>query len=160
MLPNLLQLLLTFSMIFEHLPDSSRVWIYTANRSLSEQKGAIDQKLKAFVSQWAAHGSQLFGDAAVLNDYFIVLAVDESRAGASGCSIDSSVGFLRLLAKELEVDLFDRMNMIIQSDGENSLVRFHDLSSLGEVLIFDPLISNLGELRKNWLKPISTTPYA
>lgn len=147
-------------MIFENLPDSSRVWIYTADRSLTDQKSFIDQKLHDFVSKWAAHGAQLYGDAAVLNDYFIVLAVDESRVGASGCSIDSSVGFLRLLCEELSVDLFDRMNIVVKSENENKLVRFHDLGSLGDVMIYDPMITKLGELRSNWLKPVSATPYA
>lgn len=145
--------------MFEHLPDSSRVWIYTADRSLSEYKTEIDQKLKSFVSQWAAHGSQLFGDAELLNDYFVVLAVDESRVGASGCSIDSSVGFIRLLAKEYETDLFNRMNVVIRIAGENKLVRFHDLANFADASVFDPMITNLADLRKNWLRPISATPY-
>lgn len=147
-------------MIFEHLPDSSRVWIYTSNKPLTDQKELINRELDRFITNWAAHGEQLYGAGAVLNDYFVVLAVDESKVGASGCSIDSSVAFIRSLASKYSVDLFDRMNVLIQLNDHNKLVRFSDLDSYPNCLIFDPMVTELGELRKNWLKPISVTPYA
>lgn len=146
--------------MFEHLPDSSRVWIYTSNKSLTDHKAVIDVNIKQFISKWAAHGEQLFGDGALIHDYFIVLVVDESQVGASGCSIDSSVAFIRSLGNEFGVDLFDRMNVLIEVEGKNELVRFSDLDKYPNCEIYDPMITNLGDLRKHWLKPIASTPYA
>lgn len=146
--------------MFEHLPDSSRVWIYTSNKSMADHKTVIDEEIKQFISKWAAHGEQLFGDGALIQDYFIVLVVDESQVGASGCSIDTSVAFMRSLGNKLEVDLFDRMNVLIEADGKNELVRFSDLNKYPDCKIYDPMIGNLGDLRKHWLKPIASTPYS
>ena len=115
-------------MIFQNLPDHSRIWIYTSKTSLEPHRDQIEEKLKTFVQEWAAHGSQLIGDAAVMHDYFIVISVDESRVGASGCSIDTSVNFMKSLAEEFDLDLFDRMNVLIKEDGHNLIIRFNELS--------------------------------
>lgn len=146
-------------MYFENLPGTSRIWIYTSNKSLADLKNSIEPELKEFVSKWAAHGNQLFGDGAIINNYFIVLAVDESRVGASGCSIDSSVGFIRSLGAKYDIDFFDRMNILIQNEGEDQMVRFTDLKDSPGCMIYDPMIGTLGELRSSWLKPIESTPY-
>ena len=44
---------------------------------------------------------------------FLILAVDESQASASGCSIDSSVKFVKAMESELGTDFFNRMNLVI-----------------------------------------------
>jgi len=45
---------------FNTLPEESRVWIYQANRSFSEEElQEIESKLDVFIQNWAAHGSDL-----------------------------------------------------------------------------------------------------
>ena len=45
---------------FDKLPDASRVWIYQANRSFTEEElSEIRSKLDLFIEQWTAHGSDL-----------------------------------------------------------------------------------------------------
>ena len=51
----------------------------------------IEAHLAAFTSSWAAHGTPLAAEAAVLLDQIVVLAVDEALQMATGCSIDASV---------------------------------------------------------------------
>ena len=43
---------------FENLPEDSRIWIYQANRKLSgEEVEMINEKAKAFLVNWTAHGA-------------------------------------------------------------------------------------------------------
>lgn len=145
--------------MFDSLPDSSRVWIYTANRSLNEIEGSLNVEVSNFVSQWAAHGSGLFGEGKIINDYFLILVVDESRVGASGCSIDSSVKFIKALGEKYEIDFFNRLNMVIRDNDENKLVHFSELKNYQTAELYDPMITDLGTLKTNWLKPIIKTSY-
>src|SRR4030095_2109071 len=54
-----------------------------------------------FLAQWNAHGSPLVCGRAWRDDRFLAVGVDQSTAGASGCSID---GLFRTLAR-LEPEL-------------------------------------------------------
>lgn len=88
------------------LPDSARLWVYAADRDLTSAEAAtITEQLNAFVAQWAAHGQPLRAAAAVAHNRFVLLAVDETQALPSGCSIDASVGVLRQLEHTLGVGL-------------------------------------------------------
>lgn len=88
----------------------SRVWVYTANRRLTDAEVfSAQQALDAFARQWTAHDQALLAKAEVFQNQFVILIVDESRAGASGCSIDKSVHFLEGLGQKLGVDFFERM---------------------------------------------------
>ena len=83
---------------FEEIPDHARVWIYQANRPLSDTETQQAQQWgRQFVEQWAAHGQGLRASVTVLHHHFLVIALDEQHHAASGCSIDSSVGFVRIL---------------------------------------------------------------
>ena len=45
---------------FNSLPETSRVWIYQCNRSLTENEiSEISNKLDIFIENWTAHGSDL-----------------------------------------------------------------------------------------------------
>lgn len=88
----------------------SRVWIYTTHRPLTDAEVLkVQEALDAFARQWTAHNQALQAKAEVFQNQFVILMVDETRAGASGCSIDKSVHFLEGLGKELGIDFFERM---------------------------------------------------
>jgi hypothetical protein len=140
-----------YNHIFPNLPDSSRVWIYQNQAPISKEvQGEIQQKLDAFVRQWAAHKVQLYGDSIILEDYFIILAVDENMTAASGCSIDSSVHFIKELAKEFDLKLFDRLNVLIEENGEKQIIHYSDLNKHTGATFFDPMITTLGDFRSKW----------
>jgi hypothetical protein len=145
--------------MFEHLPDSSRVWIYTADKSLSSIEDSLNTDISQFVSRWAAHGSGLFGDGKIIKNFFLVLVVDESKVGASGCSIDSSVKFIKSLGEKYRIDFFNRLNMVVRENGADSLVHFSELKKYNTAELYDPMITDLGNLRSNWLRPVSKTSY-
>src|SRR6476646_9028309 len=74
---------------FETLPDSSRTWVFAADQNLSQsQSGKLLNAVDEFLSQWKAHGDPLTVGRNWRDDRFLTVAVDQSSAGASGCSID------------------------------------------------------------------------
>jgi len=147
-----------------NLPPQARVWVYPAHRSLNEEEAIkADTAAKAFTKQWTAHNHLLLADAAVLHNQFLVLAVDESAAGASGCSIDSSVHFVRQLGAELNVDFFDRMRFSFRkSEDEIAILSREDFKSAysaGEIsdstIVFDPLIKTVADLNHQFERPLA-----
>jgi hypothetical protein len=87
---------------FESLPDDARVWVFSAGEPLDEPAagrllGAVDD----FLAQWNAHGEPLMCGRDWRDGRFLAIGVDQSTAGASGCSID---GLFRTLAR-LEPEL-------------------------------------------------------
>ncbi len=147
-------------MYFPDLPDTSRVWIYTADRTIDQQEQELIQaKLDAFIPEWTAHGAKISGDAGVIENYFVVLVVDESKAGASGCSIDTSTRFIKDLGSQLNVDFFDRLYMIVKENGENKRMHISELSNHPDAEVFNPMVSTLGELRNNWLVEVKSSPF-
>ena len=110
-------------MFFPELSPSSKVWVYTSNRDFHiTEVNFIEDSLKMFIPQWAAHGAKLIGNGAVYKSRFVIISVDESQVNASGCSIDSSVHFIKKLGAELGVDFFSRMEMVIEENGELKLL--------------------------------------
>ena len=148
---------------FNTLPEESRVWIYQASRSFSDEEIAeIESQLKNFLTNWAAHGSDL--QAAYLIKYkrFIVIALNQNLNMATGCSIDASVQFIQQLEKEYNVDLLDKMN-VSYKQGEfiayKTLVDFKKMAKDKAVskntIVFNNLVNTILEFNENWEVPAS-----
>lgn len=140
----------------------NKVWVYQADRFFtSDEVNSISSDLLEFVSTWTAHGSALAGSACVKENLFIILEVDESRAGVTGCSIDKSVHFLKSLGQKYNVDFFDRMKVSYRStDGQVHLVtrsKFEQLIKENQVdeytIVFNNLVQNLEDFQTNWMIP-------
>ena len=93
---------------FDSLPGTARIWIYQADRKLNEGENHNFKRPSFVHESMDAYQQPLKASFAVLHDYFVVLAVDESYTEASGCSIDSSVAVIRQLCAQLDVDLLGR----------------------------------------------------
>ncbi|RFC53946.1 hypothetical protein [Brumimicrobium aurantiacum] len=151
----------TLENLLQDFPDESRIWLYQSNKALNKEEiQKIETELVEFVYGWAAHGNQLFASAKVLNPYFILVAVNDTMVPPSGCSIDASVHKMKDLGRLLNIDFFNRMNVVISSDNEPKMIHFSELSDHKESLLYDPLISTLGELRNNWPRPIAKSSLA
>ncbi len=145
-----------------NLPSDSRVWIYQSNRILNpSERDKIQQYLNQFTVQWTSHSQALKANAMVVHDCFLVLMVDESQAGASGCSIDKSVHFMQQIGQEFELDLFDRMSFAFQKDQKIEVVpkdTFVALYTQGIIddntLVFNNLVKNKKEFETQWLVPL------
>ncbi|MBT8312756.1 MAG: ABC transporter ATPase, partial [Eudoraea sp.] len=85
---------------FKDLPDTSRIWIYQANRPFTEEELVeVHGFMKEFIEQWTAHGKDLQAGYEIRYRRFIILGLDQSHPSASGCSIDASVHFIQGLEK-------------------------------------------------------------
>jgi len=74
---------------YDVMPANSRVWVYQSNRAFTDNEvEKINEQLTLFVDKWVSHNQALKAYGAVYHNQFVVLMVDESQAGASGCSID------------------------------------------------------------------------
>ncbi len=140
------------------MPAHARAWVYKAARDLgqAEQK-LIRERGAAFTSTWAAHGAPLDACVDVLHDRFVVVAVDEVQAEASGCSIDKSVGFIKQLEQDLNLMLTDRMVVVVEREGRVQSVRLQELPGLLaegliglDTIVFDDLVATVGDLRERF----------
>lgn len=146
---------------FKELPDSSRIWIYQSNRSFSEAELIeIRAALDEFLNEWTAHGSDLNAGYEMPYNRFIVIALDQNVAGATGCSIDTSVRFIQALEKKYNVDLLDKMN-VSYKQGEfvayKTLLDFKkmakDKSVSKKTIVFNNLVTNKEEYLNHWEIP-------
>lgn len=148
-------------MSLSNLSPSSKVWVYKSNRELtSSEQELIRKELDLFIPQWASHGNQLFGGSEIAENWFVILAVDETQSMASGCSIDTSVQFMKALGKELEVDFFDRMHVLIAKDDMKVQVHFSELGSHLDWEVYNPLVATLEEFNSRWLIPVKESQFA
>lgn len=148
---------------FETLPETSRVWIYQANRSFSEiEIEEIKAKLDAFIQNWTAHGNNLQSGYKIKYKRFIVIGLNQKLNDVTGCSIDASVHFIQQLEKEYNVDLMDKMN-VSYKQGEyiayKPLNEFKKMAKQRAVskntIVFNNLVSNKAEFLENWEVPAS-----
>jgi hypothetical protein len=145
------------------LAPESRIWIYGADRALTKSETkSVRQRAQQFVAQWSSHQQSLEAAADVLHQRFLVLAVDETQAEASGCSIDGSVRFVQELGAEIGVDFFNRMRFSYRDEqgnihtvGREEFKLLYAQGQIGnETIVFDPLIKELGELRQIFERPL------
>lgn len=144
------------------LAPTSRVWIYQANPAFAKKDiPQLQQLLNDFAQQWVSHSQQLRAQAELRHGRFIILMVDESQAGASGCSIDNSVRFMQQLEQQFNVQLFDRLTFAYQKNQEVKTAdreQFSQLYAAGEIngdtLVFDNLVNTKAALETEWIKPL------
>ncbi|PRY11044.1 hypothetical protein CLV24_112173 [Pontibacter ummariensis] len=150
---------------FNQLPSHARLWIYQANRPLTDAEQAeIKPLLERFATEWSSHGKGLQASAELLHNRFLVLANNETATAASGCSIDKSVNFVRELEQRFGVTFFDRTRLAFLQDGQVTLVGMSEVKEkvkAGEInkntLYFDTLVDNYGELQEAWPRPAGTS---
>lgn len=152
----------TLASLAGYAPES-RVWVYAANRPLTDSEAQyVHDALRDFARQWTAHNHALKAIAEVFQNRFILLMVDETQAGASGCSIDKSIHVLEALGHQLGVDLFDRMRFAWV---ENDTLQFADRAGLlaaVEQAVVQPdtpmvntLVQTKRDLQEKWLVPFA-----
>lgn len=143
---------------FDQLPDNARLWSYQSDRKLTAtEKVWIEEILPPFLADWAAHGAKLNAYGTVLGDYHLILVVNEDQANASGCSIDSSVRFIKHLEKELGISFFNRLKMLVDNGQEEFFTSYAELDQLNqEALVYNNMVMSVGEWKKSWKVPVAS----
>lgn len=151
---------------FKHLlPPSfsgnSRVWVYQSSRlfSLSEALEVEDQ-VNRFTAAWQSHGADVEAYGNLFFGQFIVLMADETKAGVSGCSTDSSVRFMKNLGGQFGVDFFNRTNLAFVVKEKIQVLPLSQLAYAtqngfisGSTLYFNNLVQTKNELEEQWIIP-------
>ena len=140
---------------FAQLPADSRVWIFSADRVLSnDQQTQLLASVDGFLAQWGAHDMPLTAGREIRYDRFLFIAVDQQRVGPSGCSVDALVRQMKTLQQELGVELVDHAPVLFRRGDEIARVAREEFLALvadGEVsldtTVFDNTLTRLGDVR-------------
>lgn len=150
-------MLQNFKQLVENFSPSSRVWYYLADRTFdSTESDYILSKIDDFVNvHWKSHGAKLDATGILLHNQLIALTVDDNSLGASGCSIDSSVKFIKELGAELKVDFFNRMYVLISNEEEIQRVHISDLSNYKNWNLLNPIVTTTKDIYEKGVISVS-----
>jgi len=117
--------------------------------------------LNDFIKVWHSHGEPVKGYGHLFLGQFVILMADESGAGVSGCSTDSSVRIIKEIERKFEVRLFDRILLAFLIGDRIELLPLSRLSyalekgSMDEnTLYINNTIRSKAELESKWIIPI------
>lgn len=145
------------------MPADARLWVYQSSRVLSDAEiNSIEKAGQEFIENWAAHGVDLKASFDVLHSRFVIIAVDEKQAAASGCSIDKLVHFVKELGQQLNLDFFDRMHVAYRGKNNEilscSLQEFEKLASQSIVnastIVFNNMVTTKQAFDNEWEVPV------
>lgn len=150
---------------FNSLPQTSRIWIYQADRPFTGQdKDLISRFLPQYCVGWAAHGQPLKASFDIRFDQFIIMAVDEEFNSTSGCSVDDSVRAIKEVEKTTSLNFFNRQLITFLKDDhvitlEMSTLKQKFTSGMWNeaTLTFNNLVTAKYQLEKEWLVPAGST---
>ena len=143
---------------FDQIANSARVWVYQADRKLvAEEVMHLKKAAKEFTGQWTAHNNTLASSAEVLQGRFLILAVDENKNKASGCSIDSSVAFVKRMQNDFNINFLDRTQVAFSENGDVFTEPLNDIKekiAQGKIsrdtITFNNLVATKEEMARNW----------
>jgi len=147
---------------FDSLPDSSRLWMFPADRPLSpEEQDALMRSAEEGLDDWSAHGSPVTWGCRIEREQVLIIGVDETRTALTGCSIDGAIRHIRDLESRFKTSLLDHGRVFFRDgDRMRSVTRpaFKKLVAEGairnETLVYNNVIATLGELRRGaWEVP-------
>jgi len=121
----------------------------------------IEPLLEGFAANWRTHGTPVKGFANLLFGQFVIIMADETEAGVSGCSTDSSVRVIKQIEEMFKVDMFNRQMLAVYAKEKIQLLPLSQLNYAIEngfittnTLYFNNLVATKTELLNNWIIPI------
>lgn len=143
---------------FESLIDSSKVWVYQSTREFTEKEvEEINEVLRNFVDTWKRHGKDLKASFQIRYNQFVILAVDESYNGISGCSIDASANMFKNIEDKYNVDMFNKLNTAFKYGDHINIVTLSDFQKYvkedkinNKTIVFNNMITTKKELENRW----------
>ncbi len=146
---------------FENLPDASRVWIFGSDRPLSEEGTTTLLKgVEEHLTNWKAHGEPLTVGSQFRDNRFLVIAVDQSTAGATGCSIDGLFRVLQGLEPKIGASLvgggrvyYRDSHAEVQSTTRDQVPALVQSGAITKnTVVFDTSLTDLGAFRSGFEK--------
>ncbi len=153
---------------FDSLPDDARVWVFGSSRALApDERTRLLEEVDRYLGAWKAHGAPLTVGRQLLHDRFLVIGVDQSTAGASGCSIDGLYRTLHHLEAALHTVLLAG-GRVFWRDGERiatgDRAAFTQHAAAGAVSadtrVFDLTVTTAEAFRATFERPACATWHA
>lgn len=144
------------------LPDHSRLWIFAADRKLSQEESReLLMTVTNFLESWKAHGAPVASATELQHQQFLVIAANPDVTAPSGCSIDALTRSLQEIGAQHNVNLMNSGQVYFEDNGEISWTtrpQFKQLARDGRVSLATPVYDNslttLGAYRGgNWRLP-------
>lgn len=142
----------------------TKVWTYLIDKDLNEEElSKLKAQGLAFVKQWTAHENPLAASFEIFRNKIVVVKVDESQHGASGCSVDKLLRFIKQSEAEFQINLLNRLLVAVETTNgikaiPSTAIKDKILSGeiTGETLVYDTAIATGLEF-ETWHKPLKTT---
>lgn len=150
---------------FDQLTPEARLWVYQANRPLTNAEvAAVDAALQPALANWAAHGHPLLASARIVDGRFLLVAVDEEAGLPSGCSIDSSVHTVQAIGHSLNIDFMDRSVTYLTADNTLESLPLGSLKAAfaqgvltPETIVVNTLVKTKADYLAAWHVPAAQT---
>ena len=150
---------------FDKISDESRIWIYQSNNDFTESDiDVINKKSDSFLANWMAHDKELQASFKILNNRFLVIAVNEEFNPIGGCSIDYSLQLLKDISNTINKNLLDRLIINYRTGSLIKSITLKDLknnlkngSISSETVIFNMTVTTKKELLNNFEIKLSSS---
>lgn len=147
------------------MPAHARLWVYkSAAPFTAEQRAQLDARAAEFVAGWTSHAQAMDAWGGTVGDHFLIIAVDQEQAMASGCGIDKSVRFVQELERGMAIPLTDRMVVVYEANGVVSTCRVTEVSGLvargvltADTTVYDDLVPTKDEFDKRFRTRLADT---
>ncbi|MEK7484218.1 MAG: hypothetical protein AABZ60_07790 [Planctomycetota bacterium] len=157
-------------MLFNELPETSRLKIFHASRPLSESESALLRKeADFFLKGWQTHKQDLTAAYEWKYHQFLLVGIDERCVSLSGCSIDRLTQFVEALGRQFQVEFLNSPQICYRNE-QNQIccvdrLEFKNQIQLGAIhentLVFNNLIMSLKEWRAGkWEVPLKESWHA
>jgi hypothetical protein len=148
---------------FEQLPDDARVWVFGASQPvIGDVERAMLADVDAWLAQWQAHGHPLTCAREWRDGRFLAIGVDQSTAGASGCSIDALFRILQAVERATGTSLLgggrifyrDARGHVQCVDRATFAARMRDGEIGGGTPVFDTTLTTAEAYRSRFERPM------
>ena len=141
---------------FNSMPEDARIWIYGSDMELSlDDQNSITDILEVYLENWEYHKNPIKSSVTILENHFIIIALDEKISQIGGCSIDELHRVMQTIEERFSISLFNRLNVFCKI---KDVIKCFPVKTLKEVANLDTLFFDLTIQKKmeieTFLKPI------
>lgn len=152
---------------FSDFSETARVWLYLADKRMTKDEAMeLADSAEEFADNWQSHRKGVKATSLFIEDQVLVFLVEDSDTSIGGCSIDSSVNFVKELGSKYNVDFFNRMLCayigeeglkVIPTNQINDSVDNGDLEN--ETLVLNTIIKSRIELENDLFISLESSWY-
>ncbi len=106
-----------YSKLFPDQHADARVWIYSANRSVTAAEAErMLGKIESFLASWTSHERPVVAEATAVDERFLIIAAHIPGGDVSGCGVDKLVHAVSRAGDEVGVEWLDGLAVLFRSD--------------------------------------------